>query len=285
MIPDLRLQGLLSSVPAARLTSADERADLRRPEQEDETRRLQRMMEFERWMRRALEKKEEAEGVVAYGQGVALLPVMVPPSTGSTSDYAATAISTQSGQQQSAQPSFDWNVWNRQQNTNAATELDASALVTAPVRLPYVPEVIDDTGQDDANTLRIPAQLFPEIASGHITQAVEQQVPVTRLDFMLTPPEYGYVQLQVSLQAGQVHVQVQTASIQATSNLEQFVPRIREILGEYHLTPGSVQVITGVAAKSGAGGASGKGEQGAFGFAGTNRRRRGDYDDPGVITT
>lgn len=119
---------------------------------------------------------------------------------------------------------------------------------------------------------------FPQMVAGQVQQAVKDNRPVTQLEFEITPPQLGPVNLQLALQDGSVNVQLVALTTQARLVLEQQVGAIQSILQSHHLPAGEIKVVTAAAGKSGAGGAGARGDQPGFGFFGGGRRRTANQD-------
>jgi flagellar hook-length control protein FliK len=124
---------------------------------------------------------------------------------------------------------------------------------------------------------------FPQVVVGQVQQMVKNQQPVTQLDFQITPPNVGPVNLQITLENGAVNVQLAALTIQAKQALESQVGLIQSILTSHNLAPGEIKVVTASAGKQGAQGAGHKGEQPAFAF-GTGGRKRGNGKDLTINT-
>lgn len=114
---------------------------------------------------------------------------------------------------------------------------------------------------------------FPQVVTGTVQQMVKDNQPVTQLDFEISPPHIGPVNLQVSLQNGAVNVQLVALTMQAKQALDNQVSNISQILQAHHFTPGQIKVVTAAGGKSGAGSAGNKGEQSGFNFFSGGRKR------------
>ncbi|HEY9721821.1 MAG TPA: flagellar hook-length control protein FliK [Oscillatoriaceae cyanobacterium] len=119
---------------------------------------------------------------------------------------------------------------------------------------------------------------FPQLIAGHVQQAVHDNRPVTQLDFQITPPQVGPVNLQFSLQNGALNIQLVALTTQAQLMLESKVNAIQSILQSHNLAAGEIKVVTAASGKGGAGGAGAKGDQPGFGFFNGGKRRTANED-------
>lgn len=114
---------------------------------------------------------------------------------------------------------------------------------------------------------------FPQVVTGTVQQMVKDNQPVTQLDFEISPPHIGPVNLQVTLENGAVNVQLVALTMQAKQALDHQVSSISQILQAHQFTPGQIKVVTAAGGKAGAGSAGQKGEQGGFNFFSGGRKR------------
>lgn len=120
---------------------------------------------------------------------------------------------------------------------------------------------------------------FPQVVTGTVRQMVKDNQPVTQLDFEISPPHVGPVNLQVQLQNGAVNVQLVALTMQAKQSLESQINNISSILQAHNFTPGQIKVVTAAGGKAGAGSAGQKGDQPNFNFfSGGRRRSAGEQD-------
>ena len=125
---------------------------------------------------------------------------------------------------------------------------------------------------------------FPQVVVGQVRTSVHHNKALTQLDFQISPPHVGPVNLQVSYTQGVVGVQLTALTLQAKQALEGQVGTIQQILTAHNLTPGQIRVVTALGGRAGANGAGARGDQGGFGFFSGGRRRQAGQDD-GTVTT
>lgn len=125
----------------------------------------------------------------------------------------------------------------------------------------------------------VPLADFPQVVVGKVQQMNKDNQPITQLDFEISPPHVGPVNLQISLQNGAVNVQLVALTMQAKQALENQVGSIQTILQAHNLNPGQVKVVTAANGRSGAGGAGQRGEQSGFGLLNGGRKRSNQSDD------
>jgi flagellar hook-length control protein FliK len=129
----------------------------------------------------------------------------------------------------------------------------------------------------------VPLADFPQVVVGQVKQMTKDNQPVTQLDFEISPPHVGPVNLQISLQNGAVNVQLVALTMQAKQALESQVGSIHTILQAHNLQPGQVKIVTAAGGRTGAGGAGQKGDQpSGFGLLNGGRKRSGGNDDVNV---
>ncbi|MFP5504262.1 MAG: flagellar hook-length control protein FliK [Candidatus Sericytochromatia bacterium] len=140
---------------------------------------------------------------------------------------------------------------------------------------PGLPQVQPTFGQSKGP---VPLVEFPQVVVGQVRQMQKDNQPVTQLDFEISPPHIGPVNLQIALQNGAVNVQLVALTMQAKQALENQVGQIQSILQSHAIT-GQVKVVTASQGRGGAG-ASGKGDQpNGFGFSHGGRRRGSAQED------
>jgi hypothetical protein len=120
---------------------------------------------------------------------------------------------------------------------------------------------------------------FPQAVAGTARQMVKDGQAVTQLDFEITPPHVGPINLSVSLQERVVSIQIIVPTLQAKQMLESQVGAISSILQSQNLTPGQVRIVTAASGKSGAGSTGQQAEQGGFGLLNGGRRRPSNPDE------
>lgn len=126
----------------------------------------------------------------------------------------------------------------------------------------------------------VPLVKFPQVVAGTATQMLKDGKPITQLEFEITPPHVGPVNLNVSLQDRVVSVQLIVPTIQAKQMLEGQTGAISSILQAQNLTPGQIRVVTATGGKNGAGAAGQQqGDQTGFGLMNGGRRRSNPNDD------
>jgi hypothetical protein len=125
----------------------------------------------------------------------------------------------------------------------------------------------------------VPLVQLPQAVAGTVRQVVKDNQPITQLDFQITPPHVGPVNLEVSLQDRVVSIQLVVPNIQAKQMLESQTGNIAAILQAQNLTPGPVRIVTAAAGKAGAGAMGQQGEAGGFGLLNGGRRRPAGPDD------
>jgi flagellar hook-length control protein FliK len=123
---------------------------------------------------------------------------------------------------------------------------------------------------------------LPQQVLGQVMQTVKGQHLVTQLDFQITPPAVGPVNLQVSYTQGVVGVQLTALSLQAKHTLESQLSTIHATLVAHNLTPGPLKVVLAPAARFGASAGGSRHEGAQSGLGGQASRRRGaeSADDP-----
>lgn len=126
----------------------------------------------------------------------------------------------------------------------------------------------------------VPLADFPQVVVGKVQQMNKDNQPLTQLDFEISPPHVGPVNLQISLQNGAVNVQLVALTMQAKQALESQVGNIQTILQAHNLNPGQVKVVTAANGRSGAGGTGQRGDQPTnFGLLNGGRKRGGAQED------
>jgi hypothetical protein len=149
----------------------------------------------------------------------------------------------------------------------------AIQVVVEPNLPPVQPLEPIKAGQD------VPLVQLPQAVAGTVRQVVKDNQPITQLDFQITPPHVGPVNLEVSLQDRVVSIQLVVPNIQAKQMLEGHANNIAAILQAQNLTPGPVRIVTAAAGKSGAGAMGQQGEASGFGLLNGGRRRPAGPDD------
>jgi flagellar hook-length control protein FliK len=129
-------------------------------------------------------------------------------------------------------------------------------------------------------TIELPR--VPQQVLGQVMQTVRGQQVLTQLDFQITPPAVGPVNLQVSYTQGVVGVQLTALSLQAKHTLESQLSTIHATLVAHNLTPGPMKVVLAPAGRFGASAGGSRHEGSQTGFGGQASRRRGaeSADDP-----
>ncbi|MDB5096707.1 MAG: Flagellar hook-length control protein FliK [Cyanobacteria bacterium RYN_339] len=125
----------------------------------------------------------------------------------------------------------------------------------------------------------VPLAQLPQAVAGTARQLVKDNQAITQLDFQITPPHVGPVNLEVSLQDRVVSIQIVVPNIQAKHALEGQMGNIASILQAQNLTAGPVRIVTAAAGKSGAGAMGAQGEQAGFGLLNGGRKRAAGPDD------
>jgi flagellar hook-length control protein FliK len=115
---------------------------------------------------------------------------------------------------------------------------------------------------------------FPQVVTGTVQKMVKDNQPITQLDFEISPPHIGPVNLQVQLQGSAVNVQLVALTLQAKQALESQIGSITNILQAHSFTPGQIKVVTAAGGKAGASGAGQKGDQTNFNFFQGGRSKR-----------
>lgn len=115
---------------------------------------------------------------------------------------------------------------------------------------------------------------FPQVVTGTVQKMVKDNQPITQLDFEISPPHIGPVNLQVQLQGSAVNVQLVALTLQAKQALESQIGSITSILQAHSFTPGQIKVVTATGGKNGASGAGQKNDQSAFNFFQGGRSKR-----------
>jgi hypothetical protein len=120
---------------------------------------------------------------------------------------------------------------------------------------------------------------FPQAVAGTARQMVKDGQAITQLNFDITPPHVGPVNLSVSLQDRVVSIQIVVPTIQAKQMLEGQMGAISSILQSQNLTPGQVRIVTAASGKGGANTSNQQSEQGGFGLLNGGRRRASNPDE------
>jgi hypothetical protein len=137
----------------------------------------------------------------------------------------------------------------------------------------------------EPNARHVPLADFPQVVVGHIRTSVQGNKPLTQLNFDISPPHVGPVNLQVSYTQGVVGVQLTALTMQAKQALDGQVGTIHQILTAHNLTPGQIRVVAGVGGRGGASGAGARGNEAGFGFFSGGRRRQPGAEDGTVTAT
>lgn len=141
------------------------------------------------------------------------------------------------------------------------------------------------TVQPGENGQKVSLVDFPQVVTGQIRQIVKNNQPLTQLDFHISPPHVGPVNLTVSYTQGVVGVQLTALTLQAKQALEGQVGAIAQILQAHNLTPGQIKVVTAVGGRAGANGAGKNGDGAGFNFFAGGRKRQPGNEDGTVKTT
>lgn len=238
---------------------------------------------FDRALKQELERKA-AQGAPPPP----LLPLMVPVPqlAAAAADAATTTVATAAV---SSVASRGTNLVSSQgAGTGQEAAVAATSAVERPEEGPTTPiRLVVEAGLPPAQPTGDGEQVhivdFPQVVVGHVRQTVQHNKPLTQLDFQISPPHVGPVNLSVSYTQGVVGVQLTALTLQARQALEGQVGTIHQILTAHNLTPGQIRVVTAVGGRAGANGAGARGDQAGFGFFSGGRRRQPGAED-GTVT-
>lgn len=243
---------------------------------------------FDRALKQELERKA---GQAPPPPPLPIIPLMmpVPQLTTSSSDAisasaAASALSSVSSRAANLVSSSSADAGQERAVAASAPAERPEEGPATPIRLVVEPGLppVQPTG-DGAQKVSLVD--FPQVVVGQVRQLVHHNKPLTQLDFQISPPHVGPVNLQVTYTQGVVGVQLTALTLQAKQALEGQVGTIHQILTAHNLTPGQIRVVTAVGGRAGANGAGARGEQAGFGFFSGGRRRQPGTDDGTVKTT
>ena len=243
---------------------------------------------FDRALKDELDRKAAAQA--APPPFVPILPMMLPTpqaiaggseATTATAAAVASGVSTSRATSMVASAGADAG----QETAVAATARPQGADdgAAAPIRL-VVEAGLPVVQPANGDATRVSLVDFPQVVVGQVRNLVHQNKPLTQLDFQISPPHVGPVNLSVSYSQGVVGVQLTALTLQAKQALEGQVGTIHQILTAHNLTPGQIRVVTAVGGRAGANGAGARGDQAGFGFFNGGRKRQAGADD-GTVTT
>jgi flagellar hook-length control protein FliK len=164
--------------------------------------------------------------------------------------------------------------------TDQARPADSAPLPVKVIVEPGLPTV-----QPGESGKQVSLVDFPQLVTGQIRQFVKNNQPLTQLDFHISPPHVGPVNLTVSYTQGVVGVQLTALTLQAKQALEGQVGTIHQILQAHNLQPGQIKVVTAVGGRAGANGAGKGGDAPAFNFFSGGRRKQPGAEDGTVQTS
>lgn len=241
---------------------------------------------------RALKQELERKAAAAPPPPPPLFPLMMPVPQLAPSSTDASAASAAASSVSAAAASRATSLVS---TSNAGAGQDRAVAAAAPaerpeegpatpIRLVVEPGLPPVQPKGDGAG-RVSLVDFPQVVVGQVRQLVHHNKPLTQLDFQISPPHVGPVNLQVSYTQGVVGVQLTALTLQAKQALESQVGTIHQILTAHNLTPGQIRVVTAVGGRAGANGAGAKGDQAGFGFFSGGRRRQPGAEDGTVAAT
>lgn len=239
---------------------------------------------------RALKQELERKAAQGAPPPPPLIPLMmpVPQLATAAADAATTAVTTAAVSSVSSRATS--LVSSQGASTGQEAAVAATSAVERPEEGPATPiHLVVEPGlpqvQPSGDGEKVHIVDFPQVVVGHVRQTVQNNKPLTQLDFQISPPHVGPVNLSVSYTQGVVGVQLTALTLQAKQALEGQVGTIHQILTAHNLTPGQIRVVTAVGGRAGANGAGARGDQAGFGFFSGGRRRQPGAEDGTVKAT
>lgn len=256
---------------------------------EDEDYRTERDREADEAFDRALKDELDRKAPPPPPPFVPILPMMLPTPQLATGSSDAIAAATATSSVASAASRATSMVSQAGADAGQERAVDAAARTERPEDAQAQPiRLMVEAGlppvQPSGDGQKVSLVDFPQVVVGQVRNLVHHNKPLTQLDFQISPPHVGPVNLQVSYTQGVVGVQLTALTLQAKQALEGQVGTIHQILTAHNLTPGQIRVVTAVGGRAGANGAGARADQGAFGFFNGGRRKPSGPDDGTVGT-